>query len=437
MFEVCQCAARPSPLHDTLTRELNRNGRICEYPSGNSPDHSRHESRPRGSASGDRLTPGSEISLSAQPVTPLSGGQPAFPSVFFLDASIFQQAQLELPKAGVIVPSYVNELIGDTRRAEEAASYFFEHIHPWMPVISKRRFYRHLLNPLLQLREDTALLLLSIKLITWWPSSHSKTAHTSLYLASKRYLAELQTAGIFSIQIVQASVLITLYELGHSIYPAAYFSIGVCGRYGAVLELDKDVNLHKSDGSTPWDELEERRRIWWAILILDRYVSRVLRWLLATTASNHPPYYLTVTSLMENSFINLGSPLRIRTTKDPGPEDVLPTDDTVWENSVSPCSSPYRPLGLTYGGQRDTPRKTYTVSSPSDMAMGRFARFAQATYLLGRVLNHLSDLRGDEALHAAESMQLNRTILALVNLSQCEGQIRNLEFCTQISTCYR
>jgi hypothetical protein len=69
--------------------------------------------------------------------------------------------------------------------------------------------------------------------------------------------------------------------------------------------------------------------------------------------------------------------------------------------------------------------------------MGRFARFAQATYLLGRVLNHLSDLKGDQALHAAESMQLNRTILALVNLSQCESQIRNLEFCTQISTCYR
>jgi hypothetical protein len=69
--------------------------------------------------------------------------------------------------------------------------------------------------------------------------------------------------------------------------------------------------------------------------------------------------------------------------------------------------------------------------------MGRFARFAQATYLLGRVLNHLSDQQGDQALRAAESIQLNRTILALVNLSQCESQIRNLEFCTQISTCYR
>jgi hypothetical protein len=42
------------------------------------------------------------------------------------------------------------------------------------------------------------------------------------------------------------------------------------------------------------------------------------------------------TSLMKNSFINLGGPLRIRATKDPGPEDVLPSDDTVWENSVYP-----------------------------------------------------------------------------------------------------
>jgi hypothetical protein len=44
--------------------------------------------------------------------------------------------------------------------------------------------------------------------------------------------------------------------------------------------------------------------------------------------------------LMENSFINLGGPLRIRTTKDPSPGDVLPTDDTVWENSV--CRVPLR-----------------------------------------------------------------------------------------------
>lgn len=194
--------------------------------------------------------------------------------MFFLDASIFQQAQLELPRPGVIVPSYVNELIGDTRSAEEAASYFFKHIHPWMPVISKRRFYQHLLNPLLQLREDAALLLLAVKLITWCPSAHSKSAQTTLYLVSKRYLAELQTAGVLSVQIVQASVLISLYELGHSVYPAAYFSIGVCARYGAVLGLDKDMNLHRRDSSIPWDELEERRRIWWAILILDRYVSR-------------------------------------------------------------------------------------------------------------------------------------------------------------------
>jgi hypothetical protein len=261
-------------LYDALTREFNRNGRICEYPDGNSHGRMRRESRPRELASGERHTPRIEPSQSSQPEPPLSRGQPVFPSVLFLDASIFKQAQLELPKAGVIVPSYVDELIGNTRSTEVATSYFFKHIHPWMPIISKRRFYQHLLNPLFQLREDAALLLLSIKLITWWPTANSNSAHTALYLASKRYFTELQTAGIFSVQIAQASVLILLYELGHSIYPAAYFSIGVCARYGAVLELDKDITLHRSDSPISWEELEERRRIWWAILILDRYVFR-------------------------------------------------------------------------------------------------------------------------------------------------------------------
>jgi hypothetical protein len=264
----------PSLLYVALSSEFNRNGRICEYPGVNSPGRMRHESRSRDLASGERHTPRSEPSQSTQPGTPLPREQSAFPSVLFLDTSIFQQAQIELPKAGVIVPSYVNELIGDTRSADVATSYFFKHIHPWLPIISKRRFYQHFLNPLLQLREDTALLLLSIKLITWWPTANSNSAHTALYLASKRYFTELQTAGIFSVPIVQASVLISLYELGHSIYPAAFLSIGVCARYGAVLELDKDITLHRSDSPIPWQELEERRRLWWAILILDRYVSR-------------------------------------------------------------------------------------------------------------------------------------------------------------------
>lgn len=69
--------------------------------------------------------------------------------------------------------------------------------------------------------------------------------------------------------------------------------------------------------------------------------------------------------------------------------------------------------------------------------MGRFARFAQATYLLGRVLQHVSDQTVDRSFHQAEAAQLRRTLRALVKLSEVESKVRELEFCSQTAICNR
>lgn len=68
--------------------------------------------------------------------------------------------------------------------------------------------------------------------------------------------------------------------------------------------------------------------------------------------------------------------------------------------------------------------------------MGRFARFAQATYLLGQVFRHVSDRPRDNTFYEQEAAQLNRTLHALIHLSQSEAETRRLEFCTQTAVCY-
>jgi hypothetical protein len=68
--------------------------------------------------------------------------------------------------------------------------------------------------------------------------------------------------------------------------------------------------------------------------------------------------------------------------------------------------------------------------------MGRFARFAQATYLLGQVLKHVSDQPREDAFYEQEAAQLNRTLHALIHLSHSEAEVRKLEFCTQTAACY-
>jgi hypothetical protein len=188
--------------------------------------------------------------------------------VFFLDADTFHRAQLELPPPDFAVPSYISELLGGTDEIRQIATSFFDDVHPWMPLISKIWFYNHLINPLSPPRTDATLLLLTIRMITWAPSV-SRDPHTSVYIAAKRFFRELEVAGTFSIRFVQAGVLIALYELGHCIYPAAYISVGLCARYAVALGFDKDIKCTNISG-LPWDKLEERKRAWWAILILDR-----------------------------------------------------------------------------------------------------------------------------------------------------------------------
>jgi hypothetical protein len=148
---------------------------------------------------------------------------------------------------------------------------YFNNVHPWMPIISKRHYYQRFDDPQYELCADIALLIVTMRLILWSPSP--STAYegykSRMYQAAKQYYAGLETAGLLTLPILQAGVLITLYEFGHAIYPSAYFSIGACARYGVALGIDRAASL-LAEKSSLWVEIEEKRRVWWAILILDR-----------------------------------------------------------------------------------------------------------------------------------------------------------------------
>jgi hypothetical protein len=69
--------------------------------------------------------------------------------------------------------------------------------------------------------------------------------------------------------------------------------------------------------------------------------------------------------------------------------------------------------------------------------MGRFARFAQATYLLGQVYRNVYDRPKDGAFYEREAAQINRTLHALIHLSHSEAETKKVEFCTLTAVCYR
>ncbi|KAE9368102.1 hypothetical protein N431DRAFT_494935 [Stipitochalara longipes BDJ] len=310
-----------------------------------------------------------------------------FTAVFFLDSKLFRQSQMEIPRATFPVPSAITDLIGDAEGVRTLATQYFDSIHIWLPFISKKRFYQILLRPLSQPRADVALLLLCMKLITWTSSEAMEDPHSPLYFAAKRFLLEIESTGILTLQAAQACVLLTLYELGHAIYPSAYISVGACTRYVMALGLNGKASSHANEVSV-WINQEERRRVWWAVVILDR-------------------------------FANMGCAERPLSTPELRSDDMLPVDDLAWDQGV-----------ITYNDE-------FTVFSPANIRIGMFARFCQATNLLSQVLRHVSEGTANETFDIQEAVQIDRTIRSLITLTNYEGQLRATAVCLQTAVCYR
>jgi hypothetical protein len=94
-----------------------------------------------------------------------------------------------------------------------------------------------MLNPLWEAGPDLALLFLCMKLMITRPQEGLESAHHSIYIAAKRFLGLMESSGMTSLYVLQAYVLVTLYEIGQAIYPAAWMSAGACIRYGLLLGI--------------------------------------------------------------------------------------------------------------------------------------------------------------------------------------------------------
>ncbi|KAK4081282.1 transcriptional regulator family: Fungal Specific TF [Trichoderma aggressivum f. europaeum] len=315
-------------------------------------------------------------------------------AIQFIAPILFREAHLEIPRINITIPSHVAALTGEFEQIRDISATFFSQVVIWTPVIFRKNFFNIALNPLSPRRTEGILLSLCMKLYCMPTAKDGPDGRTALYKATKQFYCEVESAGILSICILQSAILIAVYEIGHAIYPAAYLTVGACARYGVALGLDKllvDLTGENNAGR-PWMEVEEMRRVWWGILILDR-------------------------------FLNLGNPLRGLTTRDPEYDDYLPVDDETFLNATA------------------KPQDNLRISAAFNLKMGVFARLAQTTYLVNQALKFLSSLPPpgdpkDTVDIAKDTAQLRRTITALLSVTKSEFDAHDLATCCQTAISY-
>jgi hypothetical protein len=323
----------------------------------------------------------------AQPPWP---GPSSFPSLFFLDSNAFVYERFQIQPPYVRVPPGALTALGNSTDLRQMIEHYFNTVHSYFPIVSKIRLYQHLSNPLHEPGSDIALLFLAMKLAAS-EVPEGMLPQTQLYQDVKSFYNYVEAQNGFSIQMKQALLLISLYELGHAIYPAAYLSIGHAARLGNAMGLHDRDAPQMLQRRTTWTEQEERRRVWWAVIILDR-------------------------------FVNIGHRNKPFATSDPSLDTHLPTDDASWDRGQMLVAAPL------------------ALSASQTIRAAPFARTCQASHLLGKVIRHLNDPNLPPDYKFEEGLQLDRTIRALAGVLPGEAEeddpLTRPTLCTSMAICY-
>jgi hypothetical protein len=153
---------------------------------------------------------------------------------------------------------------------DDIFSSYCQEIVPWFPVVSISTLRNQLPLTWDKAPLDVALLCLSIILFTITPPSSPEDDNNPsdfklLYFHSKSHITSAEGFGLNSFLLVQSRILVTLFEIAHGFYPAAYISIGATVRSADALEV------HIGPDKKP--TREETALIWCGIFVLDRCAS--------------------------------------------------------------------------------------------------------------------------------------------------------------------
>lgn len=169
------------------------------------------------------------------------------------------------------IQEYATTLFGSAQRLDAMLLEYFSSVHLWMPFVSRQRFYQRL--SALSTTSDHSFVLLTCGMhliLSVPPRVEVGSVRSTHYMEIKRLLALAESQGPPVIDLVQCRLLVALYEINHGATDEAYLSLGMCSRAGIVLGLDHMQQRKDDFQHRLWVQLEEERRTWWAITILDR-----------------------------------------------------------------------------------------------------------------------------------------------------------------------
>ncbi|KAL1856445.1 hypothetical protein Daus18300_010712 [Diaporthe australafricana] len=182
---------------------------------------------------------------------------------------------------------------------------YFELIHPWIPMLHVRNFRQRMKDPF-QRGQITTICHAIVSICARF-SNDPRLGHDSEERAQKakrsREAVILQSMQSFSVENLQALIIIAFDTIGSGRSPSAWSVVGSMTRTVEQLQLSVEPadEEHSPSADTfqnqikraaflsrarDWSELEERRRVFWNVFLMDRFCSIATGWNLSLTSAD-------------------------------------------------------------------------------------------------------------------------------------------------------
>lgn len=182
---------------------------------------------------------------------------------------------------------------------------YFQLIHPWIPMLHVRNFRQRMKDP--SQRDQITTICHAIVSICARFSDDPRLGHDSDVRTQRakrsRDTVILQSMQSFSVENLQALIIVAFDTIGSGRSPSAWSVVGSMTRTVEQLQLSvepaDDERAHSADTfhnqikraaflppARDWSELEERRRVFWNVFLMDRFCSIATGWNLSLTSAD-------------------------------------------------------------------------------------------------------------------------------------------------------
>jgi hypothetical protein len=149
---------------------------------------------------------------------------------------------------------------------------YLDTINASLPILIADQLRKHVADLDQVFGLELRTLLLSVYLVTKLPDQlpEGGTDLANLYSLVKLFHSNLVTTSRPSIDLIQAGLLIAVYEQGQAQDDEAYLTVGLCARMGHAIGLQKTLRGDIPSHLGSRDLLETYKHVWWSLIVLER-----------------------------------------------------------------------------------------------------------------------------------------------------------------------